>query len=43
MNAVLEIDSRGKSPLARTTFALGCWITHAIFDSMDLVAKDAHG
>lgn len=41
MSTVLEIDEL--SVEAGEIASIGCWITNAIFDSMDLVAKDAHG
>jgi hypothetical protein len=41
MSAVLEIGE--VSVEAGEIVSFGCWITGAIFDSMDLVAKDAHG
>ncbi len=41
MSAVLEIGEREAE--AGEIEASGCWITNATFDSMSLVAKDAHG
>ena len=41
MSAVLELEELFFE--AGEIVSFGCWITNAIFDSMDLVAKDAHG
>ena len=41
MSAVLEIGELEVE--AGEIVAPGCWITNATFDSMGLVAKDAHG